>query len=104
MHFNEHIHTKFLSAVHEVLKQGWFKYRADQQDGIRTRAASLIDLIRVEQEILSKQRWAIGKRVSNAAKVTQRTQEMLRVCEDGDRGRSGVGVYLGERDGVEVGS
>ena len=69
MHFNQRVHAKRLRASRELVQGVRFKYRAYQENGICTRAASLVNLIFIDQEILPQERRGIGKRFANDREI-----------------------------------
>src|SRR5581483_2272413 len=84
----------------ELSHQRLLEHRGDQQDRVGAGGASLVDLIRVEDEVLAQD--GQGDRGAHGAEVVEGALEMA-VGEDRDGGGAVGGIGGGDGCGIEVG-
>ena len=103
MHFNQGIHTKALSNGTELCKPCSTRCGSDnQQDCIRPKNPSLINLNRINDEVLA-QEWQCN-RIPHLLEVIRASLEIRNICEDTQTRRSTLFIRLCNRFRVEIGT
>ena len=84
VNFDDRVHAKTVGRAEQMPELRFIEGRDDQQNGVGTESGGLIDLIPVNDEVLSQQRQVDGR--PGDRQVVERTAKILRFGQHRDRG------------------